>query len=137
MPPRDDLLAAISDSLKSLREKNIVVITSKVVSIWQGRCIPVEQYPNQDELIVQEADAYLPRETLPGAWVMQTIKHTTSLFPQPASIKVMLTNIIFYGPVIQTRSPKNYMIGSKRNIELKNWESSLVIPIQSPCAEEF
>ncbi|MBI2506570.1 MAG: coenzyme F420-0:L-glutamate ligase [Candidatus Colwellbacteria bacterium] len=75
VPPKDDLLEAISSSLKSLREKSVVVITSKVVSIWQGRCIPVEQCPNGDELIIQEADAYLPREKTPGAWVMQTLKN--------------------------------------------------------------
>ena len=74
MPPKDNLLAAISDSLKSLREKSVIVITSKVVSIWQGRCIPIQQYPNEDELIAQEADAYLPREKAPGAWVVQTLK---------------------------------------------------------------
>lgn len=75
MPPKDDLLSAISYPLRSLREKSVIVITSKVVSIWQGRCIPVEQYPNQDDLIIQEADAYLPREKTPGAWVMQTLKN--------------------------------------------------------------
>ena len=40
-PPKDDLLEVISQSIKSLPEKSIVVITSKVVSIWQGRCVPM------------------------------------------------------------------------------------------------
>lgn len=74
IPPRDDLLGAISGSLKILREESVVVVTSKVVSIWQGRCMPVWQYPDMDKLIVREADAYLPREAVPGAWVMQTLK---------------------------------------------------------------
>lgn len=74
VPPKDDLLNAISGSTKSLREKSVIVITSKVVSIWQGRCIPIRQYPSEDELIIQEAEAYLPREKTPGAWVMQTLK---------------------------------------------------------------
>ncbi len=75
VPPKDDLLDAIISPLKSLQEKSIIVITSKVVSIWQGRCLPIEQYPDMDKLIAQEADAYLPREAVPGAWVMQTLKH--------------------------------------------------------------
>ena len=75
VPPKDDLLAAVSSSLKFLREKSVLVVTSKVVSIWQGRCIPIEQNSNEDELIIQEADAYLPREKTPGAWVMQTLKN--------------------------------------------------------------
>lgn len=76
VPPKDDLLEAISGPLKSLQEKSIVVITSKVVSIWQGRCIPASEYLNPDDLIIREADAYLPREATPGAWVMQTLKHS-------------------------------------------------------------
>ena len=42
-PPKDDLLKAISAAIPSLREKSIVVITSKVVSIWQGRCVPLRE----------------------------------------------------------------------------------------------
>jgi putative folate metabolism gamma-glutamate ligase len=74
-PPKDDLLAAIGGSIKSLKEKDIVVITSKLVSIWQGRCVPIGDYPNKDELVMREADLYLPREATPGAWCMHTMKN--------------------------------------------------------------
>jgi dihydrofolate synthase / folylpolyglutamate synthase len=74
-PPKDDLLQAIRASLKSLPEKSIFVVTSKVVSIAQGRCIPVERYPDKDELVMREANLYLPRKFAPGAWVMHTIKN--------------------------------------------------------------
>src|SRR3989344_131492 len=73
-PAKDDLLKAISDSITSLQEKNIVVITSKVVSIWQGQCVPISQY-TKDELTAKEADFYLPRSSTPGAWCMHTIKN--------------------------------------------------------------
>jgi len=73
-PPQDDLLAAIENSLKSIPERSIVVIASKVVSIWQGSCIPLKDR-NKDELVAQEADLYLPREATPGAWCMHTIKN--------------------------------------------------------------
>lgn len=75
VPPQDDLLTVIQKSLPRLREHSVLVITSKVVSIWQGRCIPKEKYPDKDELIKKEADFYLPRTTTPHAWVMHTIKN--------------------------------------------------------------
>lgn len=75
MPPKDDLLEVISKSVKSLKEKSIVVITSKVVSIWQGRCIPIDSLKNKDNLIIKEADFYISRKLVPGQWCMQTLKN--------------------------------------------------------------
>lgn len=77
-PPKDDLRRAITDAIPSLREKSVVVITSKVVSIWQGRCIPASRYPGRDgkdALVMREADLYLPRRATPGGWCMHTIKN--------------------------------------------------------------
>ncbi len=77
-PPQDDLLQATAASVKSLPEKSVLVITSKVISIWQGRCVPMAHYPGQagkDALTVREADLYLPRKFVPGAWVMHTMKN--------------------------------------------------------------
>jgi len=72
-PPKDDLLLVIEKSIKSLEEKSIVVITSKVVSIWQGRCVSMADI-KKDDLVVKEADLYLPRSFVPGAWCMHTLK---------------------------------------------------------------
>ncbi|MDP4001163.1 MAG: coenzyme F420-0:L-glutamate ligase [bacterium] len=58
-PPKDDLLALIQKSIKKLPEKSILVISSKVVSIWQGRCVPVSDYPDKAKLIKEQADKYL------------------------------------------------------------------------------
>jgi putative folate metabolism gamma-glutamate ligase len=74
-PPKDDLLAAIADAIPSLKEKSVVVVTSKVVSIWQGRCVPMDRYAKKDELVMREADLYLPREMTPGSWCMHTMKN--------------------------------------------------------------
>ncbi len=74
-PPKDDLLDAIGASIKSLEEKSIVIITSKVVSIWQGKCVPIARYPDRDKLVMREADLYLPRYLVPGGWCMHTIKN--------------------------------------------------------------
>lgn len=73
LPPKDDLLSLVSKV--RVREKSILVITSKIVSIWQGRCIRIEDVPDKDELIKKEADLYLPREKVPKGWVMLTMKH--------------------------------------------------------------
>ena len=50
-----------------------MIITSKVVSIWQGRCVPIRDI-KKDDLIIQEADFYLPKSFTPGAWCMHTLK---------------------------------------------------------------
>ncbi len=82
LPPRDDLFALIKEALPprrdaavGLKEASILVITSKIVSIAQGRCVKIEEVPDKDELIKKEADFYLPREKVPKGWVMLTMKH--------------------------------------------------------------
>lgn len=74
-PPQDDLLACLAESIKSVKERSIIVVTSKVVSIWEGRCIPSENVKDKDELIRKEADHYLERDIAPEALVMHTIKN--------------------------------------------------------------
>lgn len=56
-PPRDDIYD-ILDALPVLNEKDIVFITSKILGIHQGRCVPCEG-TDKTELIRQEADRYL------------------------------------------------------------------------------
>lgn len=73
-PPQDDLLAVIRASLPRMPERSVLVVTSKVVSIGEGRCVSKEKYPDKDALIRKEADRYLPRSATPGSWVMHTIK---------------------------------------------------------------
>ena len=75
VPPQDDLLAVIKKAIPRIRERSVLVITSKVVSIWQGQCMPKSKFPDKDELIKREADFYLPREATPHGWVMHTLKH--------------------------------------------------------------
>lgn len=74
LPPKDDLWELLSN-IKSLKENSVVAVTSKVVSVGEGRCIPVEKYPDKDELVIQETDKYLPRNMAPHGLVMHTIKN--------------------------------------------------------------
>lgn len=56
-PPKDE----IWDELSKLKLKNgdILVITSKILSIHQGRCIKIEPHVNKRKLIKQEAERYV------------------------------------------------------------------------------
>lgn len=76
LPPKDDLFSLIQESLsdESLKEKSIIVFASKIVSIWQGRCVKIDSVQNKDDLIKKEADLYLDREKVPKGYVMLTIK---------------------------------------------------------------
>lgn len=52
------------DTIESLKESSIIAVTSKVVSICEGRCIEIGKI-DKNELIKKEADKYLPRENSP------------------------------------------------------------------------
>lgn len=58
-PPRDNLLGVIKKSVQKIPERSILVISSKVVSIWQGRCLAKNQVADKKRLILAEADKYL------------------------------------------------------------------------------
>ncbi len=73
LPPQDNLWDLLS-SIKSLEENSVVAITSKVVSIGEGRCVSIKK-ASKDELAVKEADKYLPREISPNGFILHTIKN--------------------------------------------------------------
>lgn len=76
LPPKDDLFSFIKESFSdvNLKEKSIIVIASKIVSIWQGRCLKINSIENKDDLIKKEADLYLDRDKVPQGYVMLTVK---------------------------------------------------------------
>lgn len=69
-PPKDDLLSKIRTSALTLEEGDVIALSSKVVSISQGRCVPRES-EKKESLIEGEADWYLPKED--GAAVTHTV----------------------------------------------------------------
>jgi len=71
-PPKDDLFLKVKASSLSLQEGDVVAISSKVVSIHEGRCVP-RDFGKKDELVKQEADWYLPREDMRDGAVVHTI----------------------------------------------------------------
>jgi F420-0:gamma-glutamyl ligase len=58
LPPKDDLLQAIQESKLSLKEGDIVCISSKVVSIDEGLCV-LAQEADKERLILTESDWYI------------------------------------------------------------------------------
>ncbi len=63
VPPQDDLLAKILASSLKLQDNDVLAISSKVVSIDEGRCVPA-QTANKVDLMHQEAQLYTqPKHT--------------------------------------------------------------------------
>ncbi|MBI5448999.1 coenzyme F420-0:L-glutamate ligase [Candidatus Gottesmanbacteria bacterium] len=55
--PGDDLLTILIASLPKIQNGDIIAVTSKIVSICQGRVVPDSQ--DKHELIIRESDQYL------------------------------------------------------------------------------
>lgn len=72
LPPKDNFLDLLS-YIKFLKEDSVVAVTSKVVSICEGRCVGISKI-TKDELAVQEADKYIPRVDSPNGFILHTIK---------------------------------------------------------------
>lgn len=60
--PKDSLKEAILESSIKPREGDIIAISSKVVSIGEGRCVPIGSV-GKEELVKREADWYLKPKT--------------------------------------------------------------------------
>lgn len=117
IPPKDDLWELLS-AVKSLKENCVVVVTSKVVSIGEGRCIPILKL-DKDELIKQEADKYLPRRFVPEELVMYTLKN--NMLIASAGIDESNGNGYFIlWPKNPNKSAKNIWQFLKNKFKLKN-----------------
>lgn len=76
MPPKDDFDQVILNSLKSVKEEDVIIISSKVVAIGEGNCLPMGNI-EKDRLIEREAEYFIPRDEHPNGVVITTVvKHT-------------------------------------------------------------
>jgi len=66
IPPQDNLLEVLKESLTDVREGDVLCISSKVVAIHEGRCIPKDGVDKQ-QLTAGEADIVIPRSYWPSA----------------------------------------------------------------------
>lgn len=76
-PPQDDLYKILNKYCPRLKESDILLITSKILSIHQGQCIPIKNVKDKDKLIKKEADTSISRKECPGEYAILTIKNNT------------------------------------------------------------
>jgi len=55
-----DITELLAESIERIRERSVIAITSKVVSLCEGNAIPVSEY-KKDDLVEREADLFIPR----------------------------------------------------------------------------
>jgi coenzyme F420-0:L-glutamate ligase len=58
-PPQDDLLSALEDLTPNIEEGDIVLVTSKVVSIHHGQCLKKSEVTDKKKLVETEADYFI------------------------------------------------------------------------------
>jgi len=78
-PPKDNIYDLLNGYLPRLNEKDVLVITSKVLGIHQGRCVKIlaDTPAERNKLIMQEADWYIPPEKRKNMRWHLTIKDYT------------------------------------------------------------
>ncbi|NCU41743.1 MAG: hypothetical protein EOM19_03390 [Candidatus Moranbacteria bacterium] len=54
-PPKDDIYTLFDESVVDVREKDVILISSKIMAIHQGRCISVSEIAKED-LVKREAE---------------------------------------------------------------------------------
>ncbi len=60
VPPQDSLVSELEKLAPTLQEKDVVIISSKIVAIAEGRCVSIEGADKQ-QLVEQEADLIIER----------------------------------------------------------------------------
>ncbi|MEK7613405.1 MAG: coenzyme F420-0:L-glutamate ligase [Patescibacteria group bacterium] len=58
-PPKDDLFEAIKSAKLNIKDGDVIVVSSKVVSIGEGRCLPFKNQAQKDRLAKGEADYFV------------------------------------------------------------------------------
>lgn len=75
-PPKIDLFEVLDEYITKLSEGDIVFITSKIVSLHQGRCVKISEGEGEftkDDLIYNEADRVIERNEYPDNRRLLTI----------------------------------------------------------------
>ncbi len=74
LPPDTDLLGLIARSELRLRERDVLVIASKIVALSEGRIVP-RSGTTRDKLVREEAEWYIDRDEVPDRAVMHAFLH--------------------------------------------------------------
>ncbi|MDD4272080.1 MAG: coenzyme F420-0:L-glutamate ligase [Patescibacteria group bacterium] len=60
LPPKDDIFKLFDKFLPSLKQGDILIVTSKILAIHQGRCVKISGKVDRQKLVMKEAEKYLP-----------------------------------------------------------------------------
>jgi F420-0:gamma-glutamyl ligase len=74
LPPQDDIFGILDDYVHDVQDGDVIFITSKIVAIHQARCIHKDTAIKKD-LIIQEADAWMISDVVPGKDIYLTRTH--------------------------------------------------------------
>src|SRR3990167_9109975 len=74
-PVSTDIIKLLDDSIKSLNEKSIVAITSKIISLCEGRALPIGSV-DKENLLRAEADYYIPAASSKYGFTFTITKNT-------------------------------------------------------------
>ena len=118
LPPRDNFYKILDTSLPKLKENDVLLITSKVLAIHQGRCVKMGPEINKDEIIIKEAERYIPRRQSPGGWILTIKEHT--LIPAAGIDESNGNGYYILWPKNSTNLAKQICIYLKEKFKLKN-----------------
>lgn len=79
LPPKDNIYNLFDQYLPRLHEGDILIITSKILGIHQGRCVKIKEgtIEEKDKLIMKEAEWYVRRDEVPDKHAILTIQENT------------------------------------------------------------
>lgn len=73
--PKDSLFQLIDTYIQKLKERSILVVTSKIISLCEGSIVEKNEVESKEALIKQSADAYLDHEVLNPYSIQFTLKN--------------------------------------------------------------
>jgi F420-0:gamma-glutamyl ligase len=120
LKPKGDLPAVIKLTIDKIAESSILVITSKVVSLWENRIIQMRDVKSKDELIKKEAEKYLDRALVPGSKLIHTIKNNL-LIPSAGIDESKANGYYILWPERPKESAKKIHSELKTHFRLKNF----------------
>lgn len=118
LPPKDNLWELLS-AIKSLKENSVVAVTSKIVSIGEGRCIKITKSKDRDDLAIKEAEKFIPREESPEGLILTTMKNNM-LVASSGIDESNGGNFYILWPKDPEKSAKNLWKFLKRKFKVKN-----------------
>ena len=119
LPPQDDVYNIINEYLPALQENDVLIITSKILAIHQGRCVEMLDENQKELLIKQEAEYFIPRSEVPLQSVMLTIKENT-LIPSAGIDESNANGYYILWPKETNKLVKEICLFLKNKYQLKN-----------------